>query len=58
MKVRNDRIMWKKQEWVDQQVAVKKKKEEEVVAEAQRKVDEDAKKKGSEQPLVSFACLL
>ena len=58
MKVWNDEISWKKQEQADWRAAAKKKQEGEEVVEAQRKVDEDAKKKGSVQPPVSFACFL
>ena len=57
-KTRNDEITWKKKEQVDWKVAAKKRKEDKEV-EVKRKVGEDAKKKGSVQPLmVSFACLL
>ena len=38
-------------------MVAKKKKEDEEVAEAQRKADRDAKKKGLVQPPVSFFCL-
>ena len=58
VKAWNDEIMWKKQEWADWRVVVKKKQEDEEAVEAQRKVNEDAKKKGSVQPPVSFACFL
>ena len=56
--VRNEGIVRRKQEWTHCQAAAKKKKEDEEAAEAQQKADEATKKKGSEQPLVSFACLL
>ena len=47
----------KKQERADRLAVAKKRKEDEEAVEAQRKVEEAAKKKGSEQPLVSFSCL-
>ena len=56
-KVRNERIMRKKQEWAVHQAVVKKKKEDEEAAEAQQKADKAAKKKVPVQPPASFICL-
>ena len=49
-KARKNRIMWKKQEWVDR---LKKKKEDEEAAGAKKKADEEARKKVLVQPPVS-----
>ena len=57
-KVWNEGIVWKKQEQMNCQAVAKKKKEDGEAVEVQQRADEAAKKKGLEQPPVSFACLL
>ena len=57
MKVQNEGIARKKQEWANHQAAVKKKKEDEEAVEAKWKADEEAKKKVPVLPPVSCVCL-
>ena len=58
VKAWNNKITWKKQEWVDQKEVERKHEEDMDAAAAKKKVDEDAKKKGLVQPPVVSTCLL